>query len=62
MEISPLSSTVQNDATDLYEPIVGDCQHCPPYHTMMSIKVYPLILVMTVPLVPLVPLQSNEQN
>ena len=47
MEISPLNSTVQNEATDFDEPLVGDCQHCPSDHPLMSKKVYPLILVMT---------------
>ena len=30
MEISPLNSTVQNNATYFNEPLVGDCQHCSP--------------------------------
>ena len=48
MKISPLNSTVQNNAADFDEPIVGDCQHCSPYHTiMMSKTVYTLVLVMT---------------
>ena len=39
MEISSPNSTVQNDATDFDEPLVGDCQHCLPYHPIMSKKV-----------------------
>ena len=46
MEISALNSNVQNEATDSDEPLLGDCQHCPSYHPMMSKKIYPLILVM----------------
>ena len=39
MEISPLNSTIQNDSTDFDEPLVGDCQHCLPYHPITSKKV-----------------------
>ena len=58
MEISPLNSTVQNDATDFDELLLGFCQHCPTYHPMISNRKYsyPLILVMTYD----VPLQFSE--
>ena len=36
MEIYPLNSTLQNDATDFDEPLVGDCQHCLPSHPIIN--------------------------
>ena len=58
MEISPLNSTVQNDATDFDELLLGFCQYCSTYHPMISKRKYsyPLILVMTYD----VPLQFSE--
>ena len=56
MEISPLNSTVQNDATDFDVPLVGDCQHCLPYHPIMSKKVGISFDISY----DYVPLQSNE--